>query len=225
MALPLTTDQPDRSVAPNERAVARNFLVARLGSFLAFFPLGVWTANHLWNQLAAFGGARSWEQSVTAHTNPASAALSFTVVIVPLLWHVVWGIWRLGRTRTSTVRNFSNLRYWLQRASAIGLLAFLGAHLWLAWIEPRFVQGRAEPFAEIAREMHHHTPTLFVYLLGTLAIAYHLGNGLWSFATMGWGAAVSKSAQGWFERLAVLVFVVFLAIGWASIYALYRAGT
>jgi hypothetical protein len=35
---------------------------------------------------------------------------------------------------------------------------------------------------------------------------------------------VSKSAQAWFERLALLVFFVLLAIGWASIYALYRAG-
>jgi len=72
--------------------------------------------------------------------------------------------------------------------------------------------------------MHHHTPTLIVYVLGILAISYHLANGLWSFATMGWGIAVSKSAQTWFERLALLVFVVLLAIGWASVYALYRAG-
>ena len=224
MALPLTTDQPDRSVAPAERTVARNFLLARLGSFLAFFPLGIWTANHLWNQLAAFAGARPWEESVTAHSNPATAALTFTVVMVPLVWHVGWGMVRLAKTRTSTVRNVSNLRYRLQRAAAIGLLAFLGAHLWLAWIQPRFVLGRPEPFSDIAREMHHHTPTLIVYILGVLAIAYHLGNGLWSFATMGWGIAVSKSAQAWFERLALLVFLVLLAIGWASIYALYRAG-
>jgi succinate dehydrogenase / fumarate reductase cytochrome b subunit len=224
MALPLTTDQPDRAVAPPERTIARNFLLARMGSFLAFFPLGIWTANHLWNQLAAFSGARTWEESVTAHANPATAALTFTVVMVPLVWHVGWGLFRLGKTRSSTVRNVSNLRYWLQRASAIGLLAFLGAHLWLAWIEPRFVVGRPEPFSDIAREMHHHTPTLIVYVLGILAIAYHLANGLWSFATMGWGIAVSKSAQAWFERLALLVFFVLLAIGWASIYALYRAG-
>jgi succinate dehydrogenase / fumarate reductase, cytochrome b subunit len=224
MALPLTTDQPDRTVAPTERTIARDFLLARLGSFLAFFPLGIWTANHLWNQLAAFSGARSWEESVTAHSNPATAALTFTVVMVPLVWHVGWGMVRLAKTRSSTVRNVSNLRYWLQRASALGLLAFLGAHLWLAWIQPRFVLGRAEPFSDIAREMHHHAPTLVVYILGVLAIAYHLGNGLWSFATMGWGIAVSKSAQTWFERLALIVFLVLLAIGWASIYALYQAG-
>ena len=225
MALPLTTDQPDRTVAPAERTIARNFLLARLGSFLAFFPLGVWTANHLWNQLAAFAGPQAWEQSVTAHSSPASAALTFTIVLAPLVWHVGWGIARLGKTRSSTVGNVSNLRYWLQRASALGLLAFLGAHLWLAWIEPRFVEGRPEPFADIAREMHHHTPTLIVYVLGNLAIAYHLANGLWSFATMGWGIAVSKSAQTWFERLALLLFLFLLAIGWAAVYALYRAGT
>ena len=224
MALPLTTDQPDRTVAPSERTIARNFLLSRMGSFLALFPLGVWTANHLWNQLAAFAGPRSWEQSVTAHSNPAAAALTFTVVMVPLVWHAGWGMVRLAKTRTSTVRNVSNLRYWLQRASALGLLAFLGAHLWLAWVQPRFVLGRPEPFADIAREMHHHTPTLIVYVLGILAISYHLANGLWSFATMGWGIAVSKSAQAWFERLALVVFVILLAIGWASIYALYRAG-
>jgi succinate dehydrogenase / fumarate reductase cytochrome b subunit len=146
------------------------------------------------------------------------------LVIIPLLWHTVWGIIRLGRTRTSTVRNFSNLRYWLQRASAIGLLLFIGAHLWLAWIHPRFVEGRPEPFSDISHEMHHHIPTLVVYILGILAIAYHLANGVWSFSTMGWGFAVSKSAQAWLERLAIIVFVVLLVIGWASIYALYQAG-
>jgi hypothetical protein len=58
MALPLTTDQPDRSVAPNERALARNSLVDRLGSLLAFVPLGVWTVGHLWHQLAAYESPR-----------------------------------------------------------------------------------------------------------------------------------------------------------------------
>jgi len=55
MALPPHTDQPDRTVAPSERTIARNFLLARMGSFLAIFPLGVWTANHL---LEPAGGLR-----------------------------------------------------------------------------------------------------------------------------------------------------------------------
>src|SRR5437763_7272078 len=87
---------------------------------------------------------------------------------------------------------FSNVRYLVQRLSAVGLLLFLGAHLYLAWFQPRFIEGRPEPFAEIAREMHFHLPTLLVYILGVLCIAYHLANGIWSFC-MGCGLTVSKS--------------------------------
>ena len=225
MALPLTTDQPDRSVAPAGRTLARNFFVARLGSLLAFAPLGVWTVAHLWHQLAAYESPQAWEIAVTGHVNVATTVLVFVLVLGPLLWHTVWGIVRMVRSRPAPLQGgFSNLRYVVQRLSAVGLLFFLGAHLYLAWFEPRFLHGRPEPFAQISREMRFHSPTLIVYVLGILAIAYHLANGLWSFATMGWGIAVSKSAQAWFERLALLVFLVLLAIGWASIYALYQAG-
>jgi succinate dehydrogenase / fumarate reductase, cytochrome b subunit len=224
MALPLTEDQPDRSVAPAARATARQFLVSRLGSLLALLPLGVWTANHLWNNLAAYNGGPAWQEAVESHASVATTALVMACVLVPLVWHTVWGIGRMFRTRSSNARYFGSLRYWLQRASAVGLLAFLGAHLWLAWAQPRFFEGRPEPFADIAHEMHHHLPTLLVYILGVLAIAYHLANGLWSFFTMGWGLAVSKSAIGWLERVAILTFLCLLAIGWAAVYALYAAG-
>jgi succinate dehydrogenase / fumarate reductase cytochrome b subunit len=225
MALPLTTDQPDRSVAPDARTIARNFILARLGSLFAFLPVGVWTVVHLWNQLAAYQSPEAWQESVTAHANGATTALTFVLVLGPLLWHTVWGTVRMLRSRPAVGnRGFSNLRYLVQRLSAVGLLLFLGAHLYLAWFEPRFLQGRPEPFSEIAREMRFHTPTLIVYLLGVLGIAYHLANGLWSFLTMGWGVAVSKSGIAWMERVSLVLFVVLLAIGWAAIYGLYAGG-
>ena len=224
MALPITTDQPDRVASPATRTIARDFLLARLGSLFAILPLGVWTVNHLWNQFAAWNGAAAWETSVEGHQSTAGAFVTFVVVLGPLLWHTVWGILRMTKTRPNTdVSRFSNVRYWLQRLSAVGLLLFLGAHLWLAWFEPRFIEGHAEPFIDIAHEMHFHGPTLAVYVLGTLGIAYHLANGLWSFC-MGWGLTVSKSGLAWMERIALLVFVLLLAIGWSAVYALYSAG-
>lgn len=224
MALPLTEELPGRTAQVSPRAGASSFLLARLGSLFAIAPLGVWTAHHLWNQLAAFTSPQAWQESVTAHSSPASTGLTMAVVLVPLLWHTVWGMLRMFRSRPAPdLSRFSNVRYWLQRLSAIGLLLFLGAHLWLAWAEPRFVAGRAEPFAEIAHQMRFHLPTLFVYLLGTLGIAYHLANGLWSFC-MGWGIAVSKSGLAWVERISLLAFVALLAIGWLAVYALYQGG-
>ena len=99
MALPLTTDQPDRSVAPNERSLARSSLVSRLGSLFAFAPLGVWTVVHLWHQLAAYESPRAWEIAVTGHVNVATTVLVFILVLGPLLWHTVWGIVRMFRSR------------------------------------------------------------------------------------------------------------------------------
>lgn len=108
--------------------------------------------------------------------------------------------------------------------SALGLLAFLGAHLWLAFIRPRFVYGHAEPFQDIAHEMRFHGPTLVVYVLGTLAVSYHLANGLQTFA-FGWGAATSRRAlNGKVLLLSWIAFVALLAMSWGAIDALWSAG-
>ena len=214
----------DSSVAPAPRTRAA-FLCSRIGSGVAIAPLGVWTVIHLWDNLAAFFGAEAWESSVTGHANPASLALTTVVVLVPLVLHTVWGIGRLftARPNNRRVPTFGNLKYLLQRLSAVGVLFFLGAHLWLAFIEPRFLEGRPEPFVDIAHEMRHHGPTLVVYLLGTLGVAYHLANGVFTFA-MGWGLCASRPALRRLERLSILFFVVLLAMSWAAIYALWRAG-
>ncbi|HET9034863.1 MAG TPA: succinate dehydrogenase [Myxococcaceae bacterium] len=202
-----------------------SFYRARIASFLAIAPLGIWTALHLWDNLSAFGGAQAWEQSVTAARHPLHQALLVVVVLLPLVLHTVWGIVRLASFRPNNVRygNYDNLKYLLQRLSAIGLLAFIGAHLWLAWAQPRFVEGRPEPFAEISHEMAHHTPTLVVYILGILAVSYHLANGIQTFA-MGQGMVASAGALRRLEWVVYLTFAILLAMGWGSVFALWRAG-
>lgn len=226
----MPTSETALGAAPPDRTLARNFLLTRLGSLLALLPVGAWVTVHLWHQLAAYESPEAWEEAVEGHVNGASAALVFVLVLGPLLWHTVWGIVRMLRSRpavgNTTVNRtaFNNLRYLLQRLSAVGLLAFLGAHLYLAWFEPRFLQGGPEPFSSISREMRFHTPTLVVYLLGVLGIAYHLANGLWSFMTMGWGATVSKSGIAWMERVSLIVFFLLLAIGLIAVYGLYAGG-
>jgi succinate dehydrogenase / fumarate reductase cytochrome b subunit len=208
-----------------DRAAARTFLRQRLGTILALAPLGVWLVVHIWNNLFAFQGAEAWEKAVTHHPHPIAATITWIVVLLPLLYHTVWGI---GRTFTSRPNlryygYFGNLRYAVQRLTALGLLLFLGAHLWLAFINPRAIQGHPERFADIAHEMRHHLPTLLVYLLGTLGAAYHLGNGL-ATAAMAFGFGPSAKSQKRLERFAIGFFLVLLAMSWAAIYALWDAG-
>jgi len=216
---------PHMTAQATSTALRSSFVRGRLGSLLAVLPLGVWTFLHVWNNLSAFDGPEAWEKSVTTYAHPVAQLVTAIVVLLPLVLHVAWGTGRLLTSRPNNLHyaTFANLRYLLQRVSAVGVLLFLGAHLWLAMIRPRFVQGHAEPFADIAHEMRTHTPTLVVYLLGTLGVAYHLGNGLSTFS-MSWGVVSSKRGLRHADVVAWSSFLILLAMCWAVIYALYRSG-
>jgi succinate dehydrogenase / fumarate reductase, cytochrome b subunit len=188
---------------------------SRLGSFLAVVPLSFWVVNHLWDNLAAFSGAEAWQTAVTGQRDPFTQALTFIFVLAPLLMHTGWGIVRLLSFKP---------KYILQRFTALGVLAFIGAHLWLAFLQPHLFHGGPEPFADISREMRFHGPTLVVYLLGTLGTAYHLANGLQNFG-MAWGIFASERSMRRFEPFVIIIFLVLLAMAWGSIYALYQAGS
>lgn len=201
------------------------FVRSRLGSLLAVFPLGVWTIAHLWHNLSAFSGAAAWEHAVTDYASPVAFFVSSMVAILPLALHTVWGVGRLFTTQPNNVRYgyFANLKYVLQRLSAIGILLFLGAHIYKAMLEPRMMHGHAEVFSDIADQMRHHVPTLVVYVLGVLGVAYHLANGFHTFC-MGWGIVSTRAALKRMQGLVFLVFFILLAMGWGAIYALWDAG-
>jgi succinate dehydrogenase / fumarate reductase cytochrome b subunit len=202
-----------------------SYVRSKLASLLAFAPLGIWTVIHVWNNLASLRGEAEWQASVTHYGHPISLLITSIVVLLPLVLHTVWGILRLRTSRPNNTRYgyFENLKYLLQRLSAVGVLAFLGAHLWLAFLHPRIVEKHPEKFADIAAEMHHNPPTLIVYLLGTLGVAYHLGNGLSGFA-WNWGITSSRKAVIRMEKVGIVLFVILLVMSWAAIYGLWRAG-
>jgi succinate dehydrogenase / fumarate reductase, cytochrome b subunit len=214
------------STALPSAAEARSaFLRARLASALAILPLGGWTVVHLWNNLSAFQGADAWQTAVTTYPHPFAEAFTGILVLVPLAIHTVWGIGRMISSRPNLVRYrfYGNLKYVLQRVAGLGLLVALGAHLWLAMLHPRIELGHAEEFQDIAQEMHFHRPTLVVYILLTLGLAFHLANGLQTFS-MGWGIVSSRKGLRRLEWLVGGIFVVLLAMGWGAVYALWAAG-
>ncbi len=212
------TSYPDKSKS-------RSFVWSRLGSFVSILPLGVWTVNHLWDQLAAFTGATAWESAVTSYQSPISHALTLVIVFAPLVIHMIWGIQRLFSFRPNYPRYnyFGNLKYTVQRLAGIGVLFFLGAHVWLALIEPRVLEGHAEPFSDIAAMMYHHLPTLLVYILGTLGVSYHLANGLSTFSWT-WGIVGGDPALKRFDVIFWVSFLLLLALSWGAVYALWSAG-
>lgn len=204
------------------------YFKTRLGSFLAVVPLGLWTANHLWNNLAALHGAEAWEAAVVRHSSPFAEALGAIIALAPLLLHTVWGLARLfmWRPNVGSYTYYGNVKFILQRVSSVGVLLFLGAHIYLAWIKPHVFEGHGEEFEDIAKEMFTSAdgPTLIVYVLGTLGVSYHLANGLQSWA-MGWGLVGSRDAVKKFEWVSLTSFALLLAMSWGAIFGLYTAGS
>ncbi len=205
-------------------AIRRSFSSSRLASVLAFAPLGVWTVIHLWNNLYALRGPQAWEQAVTVYPHLGAQIAIYVVVLAPLVLHTAWGLVRIGQSRPNNVAYgwYANLKYLLQRVSALGVLLFLGAHIWLALLQPRLVQGHGETFAAISHEMRFHLPTTVVYLLGTLGVAYHLANGLQTFF-MKLGMRWPRTPGDRLEWPFLLLFVVLLAMSWTTIFAMWSA--
>ncbi|MBS2026960.1 MAG: succinate dehydrogenase [Deltaproteobacteria bacterium] len=221
----MSAQAPTTTVAEPAASNEGYFLLNRLGSVLAVAPLGVWTLIHIWNNLAVYRSPTAWQNQVTGYEHPYGSFAISVLVLLPLLFHTVWGVGRLMKSRPNNARYgyFDNLRYMLQRLAALGVFAFLGAHLWLAFLHPRFVEGAPENFADIAHEMHFNGPTLPVYLLGTLGVAYHLGNGIASIG-MGWGLTASKKGMQRWQLFGIGLFVLLWVMSWGAIYGLWQAG-
>jgi succinate dehydrogenase / fumarate reductase cytochrome b subunit len=133
----------------------------------------------------------------------------------------VFGLAEIVRARPNNLRYayFTNLEYALQRLSAIGLLLFVGAHVWLA---------RISPAIDPANRFHHETwagmhaalsepDTFVVYVLGLLGVSYHLANGLRT-AAMRMGLVVSRQAQRRMQVFSSVALVLLLAMSGAALY-------
>lgn len=222
------------SEAVAQTSPTRGGLFPRLGSALAIAPLGVWTAWHLWENLYAWRGGEAWSERVvsTAITaqgpqytgNPVSSTLVSILVFAPLLIHLVWGVRRIGMAKPNGYAFFGNATYLLQRVSALGVLAFLAAHVYLARISPALHSPTGhESFDDLAAHMAHHPPTLAVYILGVLGTTYHLANGVYTAAFIH-GFAASPKAQQRMRVVSVGLFLVLLGIGWGAVAGLYHFG-
>jgi succinate dehydrogenase / fumarate reductase cytochrome b subunit len=137
------------------------------------------------------------------------------------------------------------LRFFLQRVSAVVILALLAFHLltlrnwgpWSAAEVPRSGSATAADgptttaFASTVRQLWDFLPSAgpsplrfavaVFYLLATLAVIYHLANGFWTGA-IAWGLTPSASAQQrslWACTAFGIILAVLGLLGWYAFIA------
>ena len=168
------------------------------------------------------------------------------LVFLPLATLAPLGLYLLAkaglRYNVKKCKRGGKLRFFLQRLSAIAILAFLAFHLltlrnWGPWSAgTEAAKGTAATIADNStaaafttsvRQIWGFLPSanassplriavIVFYLLGTAAVAYHLANGLWTGA-IAWGLTRSDGLQGrsfWACTALGIMLLVLGTLGW-----------
>jgi len=204
------------SANPAQPAVPTTFLLRRLHSLTGLLPIGGFVVMHLttnasvvWGELGK-GGVETYQHEVNfIHSMPLLLLIEIFGLWLPIAFHSILGFY-YAFTGSSNVKHYgygANWRYSLQRFSGYFGFIFIFYHVatlrwgwtWLPFSSGFDAHMAASTTAQAIRGgMDPSTLAGFLigalYLVGVLALVYHLANGLWTFAIT-WGITVSEGAQ------------------------------
>jgi len=202
-----------------------SFLLRKLHSLSGIVPVGAFLLFHLFENLKIGIGPRAYEEAIHSLwgivPRPLFYAVEVGLLLVPILFHSLYGfwIWYTGASNTAEYPYRRNWLYTAQRWSGLVAFAYMALHVWQLRIEPGLLRGPND-LPTFAHVQHAVTPLLWtvVYVVGGIAAAFHLGNGLFGFA-YSWGLAVGRKAQA---RVELAGWGVFLALSAAILFTVYR---
>jgi succinate dehydrogenase / fumarate reductase cytochrome b subunit len=195
----------------------RAFLLKRLFSFLGIVPLGIYVILHLYNNAYSTQGPEAYNLYLQSSRQvPYYFLLVFLFIYLPLIFHGIYGLvlTRRGKMNYPQYAWFRNLKYVLQRLSGLGLILFIPAHVYKTKLAPA-LYGFQMDYRHMSEGMHESI-TLTVYILGILAVAFHLANGIWS-AGITWGVTLGPKSQRVSEILSIFIFGVIVIMGFNAI--------
>jgi succinate dehydrogenase / fumarate reductase cytochrome b subunit len=207
----------------------KEWVAKRIHSFVGIVPLGIYVILHLARNLTSLQGPEAFDNAIlSTWSKPINYVWVVLLVYLPLIYHAGYGIkLTLSGEKTSIVKypNFQNVRYLFQRLSALGMLGFLFAHIFLtrAHVSMGWLQDAAtNPAGQVTYNYFatHFTDwskgTAIVYALGILATVYHLANGVATFC-ISWGITTGAKAQRRAEYIALVFGLLTFAMGMAAI--------
>jgi succinate dehydrogenase / fumarate reductase, cytochrome b subunit len=207
------------AVAP---AKDHSFVLRRLHSLTGIVPIGAFLLFHLFENLKVGLSAEAYETSIRhlweVAPRPVFYVIEVGVLFVPILFHSLYGfwIWYQGASNAIAYGYRRNWMYALQRWSGLVAFAYMAFHVWQLRIFPEGQLALARPtadslttFEQVANAMAPAWATM-AYLVGGIAAAFHLGNGLYGFA-YSWGLAVGRRAQRKVELAGYVLFVLLSA--------------
>ncbi len=199
-------------------AEAPRTLAGRLHSISGVVPVGVFLAFHLYSNAEAGRGADAYNAMARRiQGTPALLAVEVLLIALPLLFHGLYGLFRIADEAPAGTGVPRRALAIAQRATGVVLFAFVFVHLWTA----RLVQIRDHASLDLFRLMQAVLANPWfrgAYVAGVLAATFHLSAGLWTFAEA-WGIAATPRARRFAAALAAAAFGVLSTLGLVSLRA------
>ncbi|HEY2867410.1 MAG TPA: hypothetical protein VGJ02_09990 [Pyrinomonadaceae bacterium] len=200
---------------------SKTFLLRKLHQLTGIVPLGVFFLVHMYTNSTALSGPRVFDEHVQdIHNIPYLLFVEILGIFIPLLYHSIYGIFISAEARPNMVGYgyARNWFYFFQRVTGVFLFFFLTFHIlnfrfgMIPGLNTTPVAGHADQaFAIVAREFQGDT-IFFIYVLGILATAWHLGYGLWLFA-IDWGIVIGEKAQRYTLYACIAIAIFLGAVG------------
>lgn len=190
------------------------YTLRRWHSLSGVVPVGAFLLEHLATNAIALDGPAAYNRGVAAIGGlPFLPAIEVLLIGVPILFHMLVGalIATSGEASVFRGRYPRNWMYLLQRVSGVFLAFFIIYHVWGTRLSPAAALHRSDLYTFMRGHLRERG-VLPIYLLGTIAACFHLGNGLFGFAVH-WGFAATKEAQRRAARIGFAVFVILAALG------------
>ena len=194
--------------------VERHFWLRRLHSLSGIVPVGGFLAFHLYENYTATRGADAYNKMTHGLQElPFAVALEFLVIIVPLFFHGIYGLFVTSTAQPNVVSNpyLRNWMYLIQRVTGVIVFTFILFHLWTT----RFVQLQDHESLDLFRQVQAAVANPWIYafyIAGILSATFHLANGIWSFSIV-WGLTVGPKSQRRMGYVSVAVFLVLSYVG------------
>jgi len=208
-------------VAPLRAGQGYSFWLRRLHSLSGIVPVGLFLIEHFISNAFATRGPGAYSKQVELLSSfPFVVGLELFGIWLPILYHGLYGfyIWYRGDSNIGAYPWTGNWMYTSQRWTGGVAFVYMLWHTWhLRFTGVHILNHPGAAFGKVQGEFQNPWAVAF-YALGILCASWHFSYGLWLFAAK-WGMVTGDAARRRFGYLAVVIGLVFVGVGAATMYS------
>ena len=223
-SIPAAAPKVKAGVAPLRAGEGFSFVLRRLHSLSGIVPIGAFLCEHFFSNAFAVNGPNAYNENVKFLTGlPFVFFLELFFIWIPIAFHGLYGIyiWWRGESNVTDYPWTGNWLYTSQRWTGIIALAYMAWHVYsMRFTGIHIITNSAAAYWKVWNEFQNPWAVAF-YFVGIIAASWHFAYGIWLFAAK-WGIFTGGKARRRFGYVCLLIAVVFITVGSATMVAFLR---